>query len=206
MSTEVENIQALSHAVMTEAKSQAEQSVTEARKKAEAIRAEAEKQAAAERQRILDNANKEAGRLRSQAIASANLKARNLQLEQREKLLNSVFDGVTRHLPDVQNNGNYAGIALNLVKEAVNLLGSDSAVIQADAKTRAVLTSDVLAQLSAETGVKLQMGEPLGHGMGVIVQNPDGHRRYDNTLETRLKRMQDSLRNPVYHLLMGETL
>ena len=49
------------------------------------------------------------------------------------------------------------------------------------------------------------MGEPLKQGMGVVVQTPDGHRRYDNTLETRMTRLQDAMRNPVYRLLMGES-
>ena len=47
-----------------------------------------EKQAEAERARILENAKKEAGRLRGQAVAAAQLKARTFQLEQRELLLN----------------------------------------------------------------------------------------------------------------------
>ncbi len=55
-------------------------------------------------------------------------------------------------------------------------------------------------------GVRLRAGEPLARGTGVVLETPDGHRRYDNTLETRLARMQDGLRAPVYHILMGEAV
>ncbi len=206
MATVEENIQALSHAVMTEARGEAEQSVEEARKKADEIRAKAREQAASERAKILDNANKEAARLRNQTIASANLKARTLQLEQREKLLNQVFKQANGQISGIQKNGDYTGIAVALLKEALGRLGSDSAVIQADEKTRGVFTPDTLGSITKDTGVKLQLGEPLKQGTGVVVQTVDGHLRYDNTLETRMNRLQDSLRNPVYQILMGETL
>jgi vacuolar-type H+-ATPase subunit E/Vma4 len=205
MNNEEDNIQALSRAVMTEARSEAEQTLMEARQKAEAIRADSERQAEAERARILENANKEAARLRSQAVAAAHLKARTYQLEQRELLLNKVFEQASQRLAEIQKNGSYADIVLNLLKESLLHLGSDSAIVMADEKACQVLTPERLDQVSQETGIRLQLGEPMNKGMGVVVQTPDGHRRYDNTLETRMKHLQDSLRNPVYRLLMGES-
>ena len=206
MATEEENIQALSQAVMTEARGEAEQALTEAKRKAEEIRSKLQEQAAAERARILENASTEAARVQKQTIAAAHLKARTLQLERREKILVRVFEKAKVQLPDIQNNGEYKGIAISLLKEALGHLGSDAAVIQADAKARVAFTPEVLNSISKEVGIKLELGETLTKGLGVVVQTPDGHRRYDNTLETRMGRLQDSLRNPVYHLLMGEPL
>jgi vacuolar-type H+-ATPase subunit E/Vma4 len=205
MNTEEESIQALSRAVMTEARAEAEHSLAEARQKADAIRSETQTQAAAERARILANANQEAARLRSQALAAAQLKARTLQLEQRELLLNAVFEQAMQQIPAVQKNAEYKNISMSLLKEALEHLGSDSALIQSDSCTQELL-SPLLESISKETGVKLEIGQPLKQGLGLIVQTLDGHRQYDNTLETRLKRMQDALRNPVYRLLMGESI
>ena len=205
MSTEEESIQALSHAVMTEARAEAEHSLAEARQKADAIRSESQTRAAADRARILANANQEAARLRSQAVAAAQLKARTLQLEQRELLLNNVFEQAMQQIPAVQNNAEYKNISMALPKEALEHLGSDLALIQADSCTQELL-SPLLESISKETGIKLELGQPLKQATGLIVQTPDGHRQYDNTLETRLKRMQEALRNPVYRLLMGESI
>ena len=205
MSTEEESIQALSHAVMTEARAEAEHSLAEARQKADAIRSESQTRAAAERARILANANQEATRLRSQAVAAAQLKARTLQLDQRELLLNSVFEQALQQIPAVQNNAEYKNISMALLKEALEHLGSDSALIQADSCTQELL-SPLLESISKETGIKLELGQPLKQATGLIDQTTDGHRQYDNTLETRLKRMQEALRNPVYRLLMGESI
>ena len=204
MNTEEESIQALSRAVMTEARAEAEHSLAEARQKADAIRSESQTQAAAERARILANANQEAARLRSQALAAAQLKARTLQLEQRELLLNAVFEQAMQQIPALQKNAEYKNISMSLLKEALEHLGSDSALIQSDSCTQELL-SPLLESISKETGVKLELGQPLTQALGLIVQTPDGHRQYDNTLQTRLKRMQDALRNPVYRLLMGES-
>ena len=90
-----------------------------------------------------------------------------------------------------------------LLKEALGQLGSDSAIVQADPHSSELISRELLEPLSKELNLKLQMGEPLKEGTGVIVQTLDGHRRFDNTLETRLGRLQDSLRSPVYQVLMG---
>jgi vacuolar-type H+-ATPase subunit E/Vma4 len=38
----------------------------------------------------------------------------------------------------------------------------------------------------------------------VVVDAAEGRLHYDNTLETRLERLQSNLRSSVYKLLMGE--
>jgi vacuolar-type H+-ATPase subunit E/Vma4 len=53
--------------------------------------------------------------------------------------------------------------------------------------------------------VQLQAGPVFDQGIGVIVETMDGHLQFDNTLETRLSRMQNSLRARVYELLTGES-
>jgi vacuolar-type H+-ATPase subunit E/Vma4 len=51
---------------------------------------------------------------------------------------------------------------------------------------------------------KFAFGENLEEGTGVVVNAAGGKLHYDNTLETRLSRMQGSLRSSVYKVLMGE--
>jgi V/A-type H+-transporting ATPase subunit E len=206
MRTVAESIKALSRAVQDEARTEADQVLADAKAKAEAIRQRAQEQAAAERAEILEHASADAERIRSQAIATAQLKARTLQLARREKLLDSVFAAARQQVPTVQQWTDYGQIAHHLLQEALTLLGADAAQVRADEGTRAVLTDPVLAEISKELGVQLQFGAPLEQGTGVIVETTDGHRQVDNTLETRLSRLQDALRAPVYHLLTGEPL
>ncbi len=199
-----ENMQALTRTVLNDAHAEAEQILAEAQTKAETVRKGAEEHASAERTEILTRASQEAGRLRSQAVAAAQLQARTIKLERREKLLNSVFDAVRQQLPGVQQRADYDRITHHLLREALMHLGADTAQIRADELTRTHLTVQVLSEISAELGVQVQHGTPLEHGVGLIVQTADGHRQYDNTLEARLGRLQNMLRASVLRLLMGE--
>jgi vacuolar-type H+-ATPase subunit E/Vma4 len=201
-----ESLQVLSRAVQSEARAEAEQILADAKAKVEAIRQRSQEQAAGERTEILECASREAERIRSQAIATAQLKARTLQLERREKLLDSTFEAVRQQLPAVQQWTDYDQIARHLLREALIHLGADTAQIRADEQTRMLLTDQVLAEISRELGVQAQLGTALKRGTGVIVETVDGHRQYDNTLENRLSRLQNMLRSPVHHLLMGESL
>lgn len=201
-----ESTRALSRAVLSDVRAEAEQIKADARAKAEAIRQRAQEQAEAEREKNLEHAHQEADRIRSQAIAAAQLKARTLQLERREKLLNEVFDAARQRLPMVQQWTDYEQIVRQLAREAMEHLGAETVRIRADELAQAVLADGVLAEIAKESGVQLQLGEPLERGTGVIAETVDGHRQYDNTLEARLSRWQDALRSPVYHLLMGKSL
>lgn len=200
------NMEMLARAVESEARAEAEQILSNARAKAEAIRQRAQEQADAERKEILERAYQDAERIRRQAVASAQLKARTLQLEQREKLLDNVFKGAREQLPGVQQWSNYDELAGGWLREAVIHLGAGTAHIHADETTRQLLTDEVLDKLAKELKVKLVLKEPLKQGTGVVAETTDGHLHYDNTLETRLSRLQDELRSPVYHILMGEPL
>ena len=83
---------------------------------------------------------------------------------------------------------------------------SSSAEILADAETRKVLTSAVLEEVGRELEVQASLGKVLEAGTGVIAQAADGHLQFDNTLETRLARLQGGLRAAVFHILVGEKL
>jgi vacuolar-type H+-ATPase subunit E/Vma4 len=201
-----ESIQALSRAVLSEARAEAERILADAKTNAEAIRQRAQEQAAAERTEILERAAQEAERIRGQAIATAQLKARTLRLERREKLLDRVFEAAWQQLPGVQQGIDYDQIAHHLLREALIHLEADAALVRADERTQMLLTDQVLSDISKEMGGQVQLGMPLKRGTGVIVETADRHRQYDNTLETRLSRSQEELRSPVYHLLLGESL
>jgi vacuolar-type H+-ATPase subunit E/Vma4 len=201
-----ESIEMLTRAVESAARAEVEQTLASARLKAEAIRQHAQEQADSERAEILENASREAERIRSQAIATAQLQAQTLQMERREKLLDSVFEDARQRLSGVPQASDYDQIVRHLLREALTKLGDTTARIRADEQTGEHLTEQMLAEVSKELEVRVQLGAPLQEGTGVIVETLDGHRHYDNTLEARLSRLQDELRSPVYHLLSGESL
>jgi V/A-type H+/Na+-transporting ATPase subunit E len=204
MKTEVEDIEMLERAILTEARDAAEQIKAEAQQKAEAIRKRAEERAEQERKAILDQAKQEVDRLRGQAVATAQLKSRSLELAHREKLLEGVFKGVKEKLPEVQKRPDYEQIATMLLREALVQLRVNKAEVRADKTTQGILEKKALSEISKELNGQFTMGDPLEEGIGVVVDAADGKLHYDNTLETRLDRLQSSLRASVYKVSMGE--
>ena len=201
-----EKIESLSRAMESEAKAEAKQIRTNAQAKAEEIRQRARQQAGTVRNEILARAQQEADRLRGQVIATTQMKARTLELDHREKLLDGVFDAARQQLPSIEQWSEYNQIALKLLQEAVQQLGASKVRVRADDQTQKVLAKKTLEQLSKDLGAEISLGKPLDQGLGIISETVDGHLQYDNTLETRLDRLQNGLRSPVYRILIGETL
>jgi len=206
MRTLDENIEMLSRSILSDANSDAEEILAAARAKADAIREHAQQQANAEKARILEQSSREAERIRSQVVATTQLKSRTMMLEHREKLLDSVFKAAREQLPSLEQWSDYNDIALRLLREALVQLKSNKVVIRADENTQKLFSEALIKKLADELKLSLTVGKPLETGLGVVVESADGHLTFDNTLETRLDRLQGLLRSPVYHLLMGEML
>lgn len=204
MRTEAQDIEMLSRAILTEARDEAEQIKAEAREKAEAIRRRAQEQAEHERKAILDRAREDAERLRGQAVATAQLKSRSLQLENREQLLDRVFKSVREKLAEIQKRPDYEEIAALLLREALVQLRVKKAQVRADKTTQAILEKKVLDDLSGELNGEFTSAGVLEEGTGIVVDAADGKLHYDNTLETRLERLEGTLRASVYKMLIGE--
>ena len=204
MKTEVEDIEMLSRAILSEARDAADQIKAEAKEKAEAIRKRAQDQSEQERKAILDQAAQDVERLRGQAVSTAQLKARSVQLAHREQLLDRVFKAVNEKLPEVEKRQDYAEIATLLLREALVQLRVNKAEIRADKATQDSLQKRALGEISKELNGEFTVGEPLEEGIGVVVNAADGKLNYDNTLATRLNRLQSTLRASVYKILMGE--
>lgn len=204
MNTETQDIEMLERAILTEARDKAEQIRAEATQKVDAIRKRAQERAEAERKAILERAQQDAERLRGQAVATAQLKARSLGLARREQLLERVFNAAKEKLPELQKRPDYDQIAAMLLREALTQLTVKKAEIRADETTQNFLKKGALDEISKELGGEFAIVGTLEEGTGVIVDAADGKLHYDNTLETRLNRLQGALRSSVYQVLIGE--
>jgi V/A-type H+/Na+-transporting ATPase subunit E len=204
MKTEVDDIEMLERAILGEVQDESDQIKANAKEKVDAIRKRTQEQAEAESKAILDTARQEAERLRSQVVATAQMKARSAQLAHREQLLERVFKTVKEKLADVQKRPDYDQIAAMLLREALQGLRVNKAEIRADKVTQNILEKKALGEISKELNGQFTMADALEEGMGVIVDAADGKLHYDNTLETRLNRLQNTLRSSVNKILLGE--
>lgn len=199
-----ENVEAVRQAVLSQVRAEAQEMLEEAEAEAESLREEARSDAESERARLLQQARGEDKALREQTVAEARIQAQRVRLSRREQLLDRVFDAAREQLHAVPDSTDYPELVRRLVREAIEHLDSDEAVVRIDDRTRRALgdrLSGLLESVGGELEVHLTVGEPLQDRTGVVIQTPDGHRHYDNTLEARLARMEETLRAPVYRIL-----
>jgi vacuolar-type H+-ATPase subunit E/Vma4 len=111
---------------------------------------------------------------------------------------------VKEKLPDVQKRPDYDQIAAMLLREALTQLGVKKADIRADETTQKSLKKGALDEISKELDGEFSIPGILEEGKGIVVDAADGKLHYDNTLETRLNRLQNALRSSVYQVLIGE--
>lgn len=204
MNTETEEIDRLARAILAEAHEESDQVRAQAAEKAEAIKQRGQTEAASVRRSILERANQEAERLRGQAVATAQLQARSNQLGSREKLLDRVFSEVRKQLDGITGRSDYDAIATALLREALIELRVDKAEIHADDATQKALMKGGLDSVARELKGHFEFGAPLREGTGLVVTASNGKLQYDNTLETRLSRLEGALRPAVYKVLMGD--
>jgi V/A-type H+-transporting ATPase subunit E len=202
--TEQDKVQVLERAIMEIAQQEAEAILDEARGKADSLQKQAQDKAAAESEQILEEARQTVNELLDQARAKAQLEAQMLKLQRREQVLMRTFDQARQQLATIPQRPDYADIVRHLISEAATFMGDEAFVIQADAATNRVLDAAFLEDLAQQLHVGLERGTQLEEGTGIVLMTPDGHRRYDNTLETRLTRVQDSVRTAVFHILAGD--
>jgi vacuolar-type H+-ATPase subunit E/Vma4 len=153
---------------------------------------------------MVARARNDAANLLTASSAEARVEAQSLRLRRREELLERVFAEARARLVHAGEGPEYGEIAEALVREAADQVDSEALAVRADPATARLLSGGLLESIGEDLAVQLILAKPLRTGTGIIVETPDGHTRFDNTLESRLSRIRDQLRAPVFAILAGE--
>ena len=193
-----EQAQALLEEIRGQSEAERQRILEEGRGRAAAIRAEAEEQvrrleAEAERQ-LERRLGVEEDRLRGEA----SLASRTRVLASRRELLDRAFQAARQRLLERQDSPEYGELLTRLIREAASAVGDrgELRVAEADAE----LGRNAVGQLGLGFEVRAE-GGPKGT---VIALSPDGLRRADNGLWTRLEQAGRTLEQEIARLLFGE--
>jgi len=199
-----ERITELTRSILDEAKSDVEKIQAEAKQKESEILKRGKLQAEQLHTEILEKARRDAELRKEERLAEITVKARVEAYERREQLLEATFEAVRKRLPRVPDEPGYLDALMDLMREAIQQLQSEKAILRFDAASRKLTGEEAINELGAEFGVELMIGEDLSEDIGVVAQDEKGHRIFENTLEKRLERQMERLRTTVFSILIGE--
>lgn len=197
--------------IIQEINREAEQKIqyilSEAQEEAEKIKAEARKRAEAKAEWILRKARTQAEIEKQRIIANARLEVRKKRLQVQEELIREVIEALRERLAELPEE-EYFPMLVDLTAKAVEELGSENIVVRSNEKTLGLISArldEFMKALAEKLGkeVKVSLGEPVKTIGGVIVENPDGTVRVDNTFEARIERFESELRAEIAKALFG---
>lgn len=125
-------------------------------------------------------------------------------LEQREEILDKVFQQLKSEFNDFVATKAYADGLMNLVTEAIEKIQSDSIILRFDKQSDQLITSEQLDKVASQKGLNIRRGELLSGFHGVIAESENNRFNFDNTLEGRLERKKQELRVLASQLLFEE--
>jgi V/A-type H+-transporting ATPase subunit E len=175
--------------------------LNEAKEEAERIKEEARKRAEAQAEWILRKAKTQADLEKQRLIANARLEVRKKRLAVQEELINEVLSALRERLSSMPDEEYFETLVV-LAEEAVNELGLREVSVSSNERTLKLL-SERLDEFKERVGVEVTLGEPIDTIGGIIVSDPEGKVRVDNTFEARIERMENELRAEIAKALFG---
>ncbi len=165
---------------------------------------EAEKEATGTARQITGAADAEAKKIESRTMSGASLETRKTMLKTQGEIIEEVLAGVGTRLRELRETGEYLDFLKKLSVQGISAIGEEECVLVPGAEDKELFTAELIAEIGklvVETsGRKITVSlshdlAPEGHGVRVY----SGSRRmlFDNTLEARMERLTDELRNLV---------
>jgi len=156
---------------------------------------------------ILERAEIETDAVRGRAIADAKRNASWLVLSEKERLVSSVLNEVSRRLQALHKSEEYIPVLEKMIVDAGTVLGGGKLeVVLNEDDLSLPLRMNELAEVTAEkTGVRtqLKLSSERIDAHGVVVGTPDGRIVLDNTFQAIIKRREKQLRLRISKILFG---
>ena len=183
--------------ILADAAKRADRARRRAKKDADALLAEARTKADAIAAEMLAEAEADAVSRTRVELATVPLEEKRMDLLAREAVIAGIFDEALARLGE---RGDDADTIARLALAAAGKMSRTTLVLRVAPRDAALLDDAFLARLAgaAPKGTSFTRGEPLADGAGgVLVVTEDGREMFDNTFETRLRRLRERLREEV---------
>ncbi|MBN1578158.1 MAG: hypothetical protein JW913_16480 [Chitinispirillaceae bacterium] len=186
--------------IIAETEKVAAERIAFARQKAEGVRTEAVKKA-----------EEQAAQIKQTVLSSLKIALKREKMRTQDGLLQEIMAHVHRKLAAAVTAPEYRSTLVNWIVEAATGLGASSAVVNASAAERTLIDDRMLHEVKVRassllhTSVDLTIASeaPLVE-QGIVVTAADGRTAFNNQVATRIRRMEQQIRNRVYDALFAD--
>jgi vacuolar-type H+-ATPase subunit E/Vma4 len=199
-----ESLEKLHNRILSDAKLKAAGIIEHAEDKSKQILNEAHAQAQKDTDDILARAGLEADSIR-RSILSSRIRANRLRiLDEKNRIVQSVLKSVESNLSDIAGSDHFESALKRFVSEAIEVVGTDNAVVKVGFRNTSKKTIQSLGQLLPK-GVKLLADEtPIDDLGGVVASDPEGKTIFNNSFRARLERLDNQLLTIISSTIFGE--
>jgi V/A-type H+-transporting ATPase subunit E len=207
----------ISH-IEAEAEKEISEILLKARAEADEISKAAQEKAERETERILSNGKRIASLEEQRIIAETRIDVRRQRMDAQEEAIAASFEEARKVLEELAEKGErdnfvYKDIVFNLVASASDVVAGNKLELAFNQRDRRTFKKKMMGELA--TFVKKRTGREISLALtdetiqclgGVVVRDTEKQVEVDNTLETRLNRLKDTIRVEVAKILFEDRL
>ena len=195
------DVRAEEEKLVQEAQRRAEEKTKYAQKQAESLLAEARESAAAE-----------AATIDRQAVSAVDREISRRSLRLRDTMMHRIMDRAAKRIEAMLDDPAYRDVLVNWIAEAAVGLSTDTALINASARERAMIDKALLAEarkraaahMGESVTLKLADAEPL-EAQGVVLTTEDGRMAFNNQVRTRMSRKGRQIQKLIYDAVFADS-
>jgi V/A-type H+-transporting ATPase subunit E len=207
----------ISH-IEAEAEKEISEILLKAQAEADKIRKAAQEKADREAERILSNGKRVASLEGQRIIAETRIDVRRKKMDAQEEAIASSFEEAKKVLEELAEKGKrdnlvYKDIMFDLIASASEVVAGNKLELvfnQRDSKTfNKEMLREATELVKKRSGRDISLAltdETIQYLGGVVVRDMEKQVEVDNTLETRLNRLKESIRVDVAKILFGDRL
>ena len=208
--------------IISHIEAKAEKEISEILLKAQAeadkIRKAAQEKADREAERILSNGKRVASLEGQRIIAETRIDVRRKKMDAQEEAIAASFEEAKKALAELAEKGKrdnlvYKDIMFDLIASASEVVAGNKLELVFNQRDSKTFNKEMLREASElvkkRSGRDISLAltdETIQHLGGVVVRDMEKQVEVDNTLETRLNRLKESIRVDVAKILFGDRL
>ena len=207
----------ISH-IEAEAEKEISEILLKAQAEADKIRKAAQEKADREAERILSNGKRVASLEGQRIIAETRIDVRRKKMDAQEEAIAASFEEAKKALAELGEKGKrdnlvYKDIMFDLIASASEVVAGNKLELVFNQRDSKTFNKEMLREASElvkkRSGRDISLAltdETIQHLGGVVVRDMEKQVEVDNTLETRLNRLKESIRVDVAKILFGDRL